>query len=56
MSWKGCERKSHGTDEEWPENLRGRDHLEDVGIVGRLTLKWILRKLSGRIYTGIILP
>lgn len=39
----------------WPENLRGRDHLEDVGIVGRLTLKWILRKLSGRIYTGIIL-
>ena len=25
-------------------NLRERDHLEDPGIVGRLILRWIVRK------------
>jgi hypothetical protein len=26
------------------ENLKGRDHLEDLGVDGRITLEWILGK------------
>jgi len=28
----------------WWGNLRGRDNLEDTGINGSLTLRWIFRK------------
>ena len=31
----------------WWGNLRGRDHLEDPSIDGRITVKWIFRKLDG---------
>jgi len=38
----------HGTDEMhtkvWFENLNGRDHPEDLGINGKIVLKWILGK------------
>jgi hypothetical protein len=27
----------------WWENLRERDHMEDPGIDGRITLRWIFR-------------
>jgi hypothetical protein len=27
----------------WWESLRKRDHLEDLGIDGRIILKWIFR-------------
>jgi hypothetical protein len=27
----------------WSENLKGRDHMEDLGIVARI-LKWIFKK------------
>jgi len=28
----------------WLENLKGSDHLEDVGINGRVVLEWNLEK------------
>jgi len=28
----------------WCGNLRERDHLEDLGIDGRIILSWIFRK------------
>jgi hypothetical protein len=28
----------------WSENLKGRDHLEDLGIDGRIISEWILEK------------
>ena len=31
----------------WWGNLRQRDHLEDVGIDGRIILRWIFRKWDG---------
>jgi len=28
----------------WLESLKGRDHSEDLGIDGKITLEWILQK------------
>jgi hypothetical protein len=28
----------------WLESLRGRGHSDDLGVDGRIILKWILRK------------
>jgi len=28
----------------WSENLKGRDHSEDLGVDGRIILEWILRE------------
>jgi len=36
----------------WWGNLRERDHLEDPGIDGRITLRWIFRKWDVGIWTG----
>jgi hypothetical protein len=32
-------------------NLKGRYHLEDLGVDGRIILKLILKKGSGAVYT-----
>jgi hypothetical protein len=32
----------------WWGDLREREHLEDLGIVGRMTLKWIFKKRKGK--------
>jgi hypothetical protein len=28
----------------WSENVKGRDHTEDLGIDGKITAEWILGK------------
>jgi hypothetical protein len=44
----GGARSRDGRDERrikyWPENLKGRDHSEEVGAVGMIILEWILQK------------
>jgi len=32
----------------WLKNLKGRDHIEDLGIDGRIILEWDL----GKVWTG----
>jgi hypothetical protein len=38
----------------WLKRLRGRDHTEDLGLDGRIALKWILQKQDWRVWTGFI--
>jgi hypothetical protein len=33
----------------WLENLKGRDHSEDVGVDGRITPEWILEKQGRKV-------
>ena len=38
----------------WWENLKKRVHLKDLGVHGRVILKWILMKLDERMWSGLI--
>jgi hypothetical protein len=38
----------------WVENVKGRDHLEDLSMDGKIILEWILGKWAGRVWTGCI--
>jgi len=37
----------------WLENLKGRNHLEDLDKDGKI-LEWISGKYGGRVWTGFI--
>jgi len=39
----------------WLENLRERDHLEDIGVDGRKILKSVLKKWYGEAWARIYL-
>ena len=38
----------------WWDNLRERDHLEDLDVDGRLIFKWMFRKWNGEVWTGFL--
>ena len=38
----------------WRGNLKARGHWEDTGTDGRITLKCILKKWDGKVWTGLI--
>jgi hypothetical protein len=38
----------------WLEDLKGRGHLEDIGVDERIILEWILEKQDGKVWTGFI--
>jgi hypothetical protein len=38
----------------WLENRKDGNHLEDLGLDGKIILEWILEKYSGKLWTGFI--
>ena len=38
----------------WWGDLRTGDHLEDLGLDGRIILKWIFGKWVGEAWTGLL--
>jgi hypothetical protein len=38
----------------WWENVRERDHLQEPGVNGRVTLRWIIRKWDVGEWTRLI--
>jgi hypothetical protein len=38
----------------WSEDLKGRDHSEDLGVDGKIILEWISEKYGGKVWTGCI--
>jgi hypothetical protein len=49
MRWVGhvARRGRKGVYRVWWGNLRERDHLEDLGVDGKVILRWIFRNLEG---------
>jgi hypothetical protein len=48
------EGRDHSEDLEVFVNLKGRDHSEDLEVDGKIILKWVLGKYSGKVWTGLI--
>jgi hypothetical protein len=56
MRWVGhvaCMGSRRGTYTVWHRDLSERDHLEDLGIDGKITLKMIFKKRDGEALTAL---
>jgi hypothetical protein len=38
----------------WSENLKGRDHSEDLDMNERIILDWMLEEKCGKFWTGFM--
>jgi hypothetical protein len=38
----------------WSENVKIRDHSDDLGVYGKIILEWILGEGCGKLWTGCI--
>jgi hypothetical protein len=38
----------------WLENLKGRDHLENLGVDGKIILEWTLGKYVAWVWTQFV--
>jgi hypothetical protein len=38
----------------WSENLKGRDHLKNLGADESIVLEWILEKKDEKFWTGCV--
>jgi len=38
----------------WWDNLRKRDHFEDLDVDGKLIFEWIFRKWDGEVWIGFL--
>jgi hypothetical protein len=57
MRWAGhvaCMGKREMYTKFLSENQKGRNHLEDLVVAGKIVLEWILGKRSGKVWTGFI--
>jgi hypothetical protein len=50
---------NHGRDEKFIQsagwkNLNGREHFGDLGVDGKIILKWILGKQGGNVWIGCV--
>jgi hypothetical protein len=37
----------------WSQNLKGKDHLVELGVAGRIILRWMLMKQGVRVWIEI---